>query len=148
MATEFHYFTGKCKWAMLKKPDEKYNNWKIDLYLDDDQIDKLNAIGLQNSQKEDADGKFYTFRRPTEFQTRDKTTRQLKIIPLNPPLILAKDKKTPMDVLIGNGSTVTMKLEVYDTQKGKGSRMIGVVVEDLVPFEGNGEMRDSTSLPF
>lgn len=48
------------------------------------------------------------------------------------------------NVLIGNGSDVTVAAEVYDTRFGKGMRLMGVQVHELVPYEGQEE----PELPF
>jgi hypothetical protein len=38
---------------------------------------------------------------------------------------------------IGNGSTVTAKLSIYDSKFGKGTRLEAVRVDEHVPYEGN-----------
>ena len=136
MATETVFVQGKSMWARTQRPDE-WGNWSLQLHLDNKSLEIVNKLieqGLKNRLKKDDDGYFMTFRRPTQKMMRGK------VIGFTPVEVLDKDGKTPIDVAIGNGSDVTLKLEVYQHGtpgggKAKAARLQGVRVDNLVPFE-------------
>ncbi len=127
MAQTMFYFTGIAKWAKLFEPDRKYKNYAIDIYLDKESLKRFRDSGLQSTLKKDDDGQFVTFRRATQKLIKDE------LVKFGPPEVLGKDNK-PINDFVGNGSKVTIKVLAYDTQKGKGSRLEAVRVDDLVPF--------------
>ncbi len=129
MSTKYLYFSGIIKWAKVRKPDEKYQNYTINLYLDSKSKETFDDSGLSLGFKNDEDGEFITFRRP------DAKLIKQELVHFGPPTVLGPDNK-PFDGLIGNGSKVTAKVAVYDTIKGKGHRLEIVRVDDLVVYEG------------
>lgn len=145
MAT--YYFTGKCNYAKVYKPDldfDKINSsWKIDLYMDDESWELFNDSGCQLKVKEDkkTGEKYVNFRRPTQKLIKDK------IETFKPPVVVDKTN-SPMTADIGNGSTVTVKVEIYNTRKGKGHTLEAVRVEELVPYEANKVVAPDEMVPF
>lgn len=129
MATNFIYLSGKAKWAKVRTPDEKYDNYTIDLYPSKESWGEFKASGMEVRPKKSEDGEFITLRRPN--------TKLIKgeVVTFGPPKVLNPDETT-FEGLIGNGSTVTLKVAVYDTMKGKGHRLEAVRVDDLVVYEG------------
>jgi len=127
MATVYKEFTGVCKWAKLKQPDN-YGHYTIDLYLNDEQLLDFKATGLGLRIREDEGGQYVRFRRPV--------TKLIKNQQVNfgPPTVIKDGKK--FDELVGNGSEVTVLVAIYDTQKGRGHTLEKVRVEKLVPYEG------------
>ena len=136
MTTATVYLTGEAHWAKLKKPDDKYNNWCIDLKLDEEGMLAFKKSGMQLKINE---GKI-KLRRPVQ--------RLIKgdLVKFDPPSLL-DENNDPLDVLVGNGSRVTCKVSVYDTQKGKGHRLDAVRVEDLVEYEKE-EIIGDIEVPF
>jgi hypothetical protein len=129
MSTKYIYLRGKVKWAMVRKPDEKYNNYKVNLYFDEASQKVFRESGLRLEAKNDEDGEFYTFRRPASKLIKGEAVN------FGPPKLLnADNSEFPDDKLVGNGSDVTIKVTVYDTVKGKGHRLEVVRVENLVEF--------------
>ena len=127
MATKTFFFTGTVKWAKVFKPDEKFEpQYSLQLFLDDDGWATWKASGLGGKVKEDEDGKYVTFRRKVAGPSWEPV--------LGPPKVTSADGK-PFEGLIGNGSTLTVKVDVYDTAKGKGHRLEGVRVDELVVYE-------------
>jgi hypothetical protein len=145
MATDIYYFKGTCKWAKVHKPDEKYGNYEINLYMDPKSWELFNKSGLRLETREDEDGEYICFRRPQRKLIKGD------LVEFDPPVVIFNDEKT--DKLIGNGSTVTIKVSVYDTQKGKGHRLEKVRVDELVEYAGGNspevhdDVLDNTS-PF
>ena len=127
MATTYHYFTGKTKWAKVRKPDPKYDNFQVPLYLDDASKAEFAKTGLRLRFKSDEDGEFVTFRRPVSKMFKDGETV------FGPPAVENPDG-TEFEGLIGNGSTLTVKVSVYDSAMGKGHRLEAVRVDELVEY--------------
>lgn len=140
MSTKHYYFTGTVKWAKVRKPDEKYNDYKINLYPDKESLNLIKESGVQVEPKEDEDGTFYTFRRKNTQLIKNKVEE------FGAPKVLNADN-TEYDGLVGNGSKITAKVAVFDTMKGKGHRLEVVRVEELVPYEPEGSTGGSFSMP-
>lgn len=141
-ATEYVYLSGKASWARTNTPDE-WGNWKITLHPDAKSLEivrDLQADGMKNQLKKDDDGYYVTFKRPTSKEFKGQ------IKPFNPPVVTKADGETPfIDGLIGNGSDVTITLEVYEHKtpgggKAKAGRLAAVRVDALVPYMGSRDM--------
>ena len=131
MSTKYMYFTGLCKWAKLQTPDE-YNGekkWKINVYLTKNEQKQFKESGLKLKLKEDDDGVYVTFSRPLEVKYPNGDVREFQA----PEVIDAE--LNPIDTLIGNGSTVTAKVEVFDSNFGIAHRLDKVRVDNLVKYE-------------
>jgi hypothetical protein len=132
LTTKHFYFTGKASWP--KVFSHYYDNyegqkkWKITLYPDKESIAALKEAGLRLRAKKDESGTSYTFSRPF---TKDING---EIIEFDPPTVLNADNTPFTEKGIGNGSTVTLKVSVFDTRMGKGHRLDTVRVEELVPY--------------
>jgi len=130
------YFEGPCKWAKIKDPDDYQGvkRWKIDQYLTKEGFKQLKESGLSLKIRQDDDGKYVSFSRSVEKEIKGE------VVKFDPPKILDKELNT-LDALVGNGSTVTTKIIVFDTAKGKGHRLEAVRVNELIEFipENQGE---------
>ncbi len=129
MSTQAYYFRGICKWAMVHSIDEKYNNYKVNLYMDDSSKELFASSGLQMTPKTDEDGEYVTFRRAASKSIKGETVNFGK------PKVLGVDT-LPTNDLIGNGSDVTIKVVAFDTLNGIGHRLEAVKVNMLIPYEG------------
>ncbi len=129
MSTQTYYFRGKCKWAMVHSMDEKYGNYKINLYLDDKSKELYATSGLRMEPKEDEDGEYIVFRRADTKQTKSGEVKFGK------PKVLDGYYEITTD-LIGNGSDVTIKVLAFDTVNGIGHRLDAVKIDTLIPYEG------------
>jgi hypothetical protein len=127
MATKYYYISGPTKWAKVFKPDDKYNNFQVPLYLNDSNMKLFKEMNLSLKVREDEDGTFVTFKRPM--------TKLIKgeAVTLGAPKVLDSSNQ-PLDKTIGNGSIVTLKVAVYDTIKGPGHTLESVRVEKLVEY--------------
>lgn len=130
------YFKGKAKWAnRLYVPDIEYKKWGLVLYPDPSSLEvirDLQAQGVKNVLKKDDDGYYISLGRPTEKVIRGK------VVPFSPPVVLGTDGN-PTTVPIGNGSDVTVKMEVYSHGtptggKAKAMRLQSVRIDNLVPY--------------
>lgn len=145
MASKFHFLTGYAAWCKADKPDDRYGNYTMDLFLDEGGRAEFDASGMRSEIKvadsdklpEELQGReFIKIRRDPDklFEGMDEKPKKL---------IMENGEYVPFDKKIGNGSFVTVKVCVYDSQRGKGHRWEAVAVETLVPFEGGDE-----DLPF
>ncbi len=122
---------GKSFYLQGVRPNELSGKYQMDISLDDTEVQKLKAIGVEVKNKDDARGNFVTLKRSAS--TKDGT-------PMAGPKIIDSDEvEIPAEVLIGNGSTVKVVTHKYDwTFKGKKGIGLGldvVQVLDLVPYE-------------
>jgi len=147
MSTQYFYLSGKAKWAKLFKPDEKYGNFQINVYLDEPSLSLFDKLGLQLQKRKDEEGTYVTFRRAP------KKLIKGELVDFGPPKVLDKDNN-PSEKLVGNGSEVTIKVATFDTVKGKGHRLDAVRVEKLVEYmptkteEGAAAAATSPAIPF
>lgn len=130
--TDTVFLQGKAKFARLHLPDQ-WGNYKITLYLSNASYEKFKELGVKNVVKKDEDGYFITLRRPLQKMMKGK------VVGLAPPSTVDKTGIPLRDVMIGNGSDVTVKLAYYSYntpqgEKGHAIRLEGVRVDNLVPY--------------
>lgn len=51
------------------------------------------------------------------------------------PEVIFEGKEWEADKMVGNGSHVTVVIDVYDSRMGKGTRLEGVRIDELVEFD-------------
>lgn len=140
MASQFLFFKGKCKWAHTNKPD-KYDKWSVVLYPIPEDLERIKKLkesvpgktGILNVIGKDEDGEYVKFARPQNKMMRGK------VVAFTPPQVLKPDGMPLTESLIGNGSDVTVKIEVYvyntpTKSKGSACRLETIRVDNLVPF--------------
>jgi len=123
--------TGKCKWAKVQSPDTQYTPcWSIDMILETDVAQELEKLGIP--VKTDKDGDMIIKVK------RNVTAKSGK--PNDPPEVV-DSAGNPFSSMIGNGSTVTVGMAVFDwTHAGKTGVtcfLNKVTVVDLVEFGGD-----------
>lgn len=137
MATKYLYLEGIAQWTKAKEPDEKYNNYSIDLYVTPEADANMKQSGAQLTRREDDKGVYYKIKRPHEGIVSGEKVEwgppAVRIVTGN-ELEPGVPETTPFDGLVGNGSKVTLKLAVYDTKKGKGTRWEALRVDELVEY--------------
>lgn len=130
--TDYVYLTGKIKWPRLVRPDPKFDNWGVNIYLDKKSQTAFDESGLQLSIKTDEDGEFIKVSRAVQKQIKGE------LVVFEAPKVIDKEGQALNGDTVGNGSRCTVKVAVFDTKKGKGHRLEAVQVLDLVPFEPKG----------
>lgn len=134
---------GKCAWARLIHVN-KYGNWSMRLYFDAPSLDKfksLQDIGILTRLHKDEENQYYAdFKRLPSKEYKDKFGASKKIN-FTPPIVLQRDGTSLHKDEIGNGSDVTLELEIYQYtipttggKKGKALRIHSVRVDNLIPF--------------
>ena len=148
MATSEIYLSGMCKWAKVHTPQNKYEStdkeWSINLYLDEVSKKAFDMSGLQLKKKEDEEGTFITLRRDVTKVINGDTLTFMK------PAVLDGEGQ-PVTDMIGNGSEVTCKVDVFNTAKGMGHRLQAVRIDELEPYEPHGIdslLNDPNDVPF
>lgn len=135
------YLSGIAKWAKLQKPDEKFDFYGLDLYLDDASIEKFDKSGLQLTKKTNEDGIFITLKRKPAALIKGE------LVKFGAPQVLTADNAAFAGI-VGNGSEVTCKVNVYDTAKGKGHRLEAVRVDNLIAVGGEDTDTPANGAPF
>lgn len=131
MATQTVYVSGVIhgpRWPRIRQDqmDTKFGeNFHCTIYPDEAGIHQIKASGSRVKKNEDEHGTFYKFSRPNKKDFKGKTEV------LGPPMVVDKDGN-PFSELIGDGSKITVKLSVYESAFGKGTRLEGVRVDELV----------------
>ena len=138
MATKIITVTGPVKWAhhLFKEGmDTKYGEkFTVTVYPDQKSTQLLKEVGYRGKFKEDEDGTFTKFSRDNVKQFSDRLET------LGPPKVVGPDgKEWDSNVAIGNGSTCSVSLEVFDSKFGIGSRIESVKVLKHVPYEKTDE---------
>lgn len=138
--SEFVILRGKAKYARTITPDQ-FGKWKILLYPDADSLDKvfdLQNRGIKNSIKKDAEGFNINISRPER-----KESAKGKVTTYKPPVVKDEAGNDLANVLIGDGSDVSVEIEVYSYPtptggRGTACRLNGIKVHTLVPYPNGG----------
>jgi hypothetical protein len=132
MATKSYSISGTCKWAKVHAPVDAFDKNKpkeytIDLYMNTENMDVFKQSESQLRVKEDDEGKFVRFRCPSQVMINGEE------VVFKPDVL--DENGVPTTEPIGNGSAVTITIDVYDTRMGKGTRLKKVEIDRLVPYE-------------
>ncbi len=133
MPTTEVYFKGKAKWAHTSKPD-KFGNYSVVLYPDDESLTKIRELKdgkppILNVVKKDEDGYNVKFSCP-----QNKTINgRVQVF----SVLVMDVNKNPVTALLGNGSDITIKCDLYTYRRGEGKaiRLKAIRVDNLVPYE-------------
>jgi hypothetical protein len=133
--------TGKIMWAKGLYVPQRFEDgplmYTFPFYPDDGSLaifeEMKKKYKLRNNIRSDDKGKFMVLRRP-----HDAREYEGKVIFEGgaPKVLNADGSPFDPDVIIGNGSKVSVLLEVYGTERTGGSRVEKVKVLELVPYEG------------
>lgn len=148
--TQLIELEGIANWAKVfefnKDKNEEFHGeggaYTLDVQLEKEELDKLTESGSRLKPKLGDDGISIRFKR--------KHIHPGGITDLGgPPKVVDADKNPfPEGTLIGNGSKVRVYVTVYDTKLGKGTRLEGVQVLDLVEYESENDGGGGVKLPF
>jgi len=149
MVTKVIELEGIADWPKLFESNRDTNEdfhgpggaYTINLQLEQDQLDILSKSGSRLKPKITEKG--------LEIKLRRKHTNATYPNLGGPPkLVDAEGNPWDTSVFIGSGSRVKCVAEVYETKIGKGTRLLGVQVLDLVAYEGDEEgSSDTKNLP-
>lgn len=141
--TDFIKVTGKVRWFFPSTANE-HGKWSHSMYLDEPSlavVRNLQGEGIKNVIKKDDDGWYCAFSRPTQLRTKRGIA-----IPLAPPEVLDENGH-PMDprILVGKGSSITTKLEVYEHGtpgggRAKAARWAATRIDSLVEYKPDRDL--------
>lgn len=149
MATEYHYWTGKVKWAKVWKQDPEYHNYTVDFFPDDPSVFK--DAGLSLEPKEGDYGTFYRIKRDHERMIKGEQ------VVFGPPKVFINtgqldDKGIPIvepfSKAIGNGSVVTVKVATFPAGRFIGHRLESIRVDEHVPYEKDPNVPKEATVDF
>lgn len=125
---------GKAKWAkVLGAPHDgyegKFKEWSIDVYVDDETVAKLKAVGLGPKLKDKGNGEYITFKRK-ELKKDGTPNQPIRVVDCGGENWNPKTK-------IGNGSTVNVNFALNEFKPGDfNANILSLQVWDLVAYEG------------
>jgi hypothetical protein len=126
---------GKAKWAkIIGEPvwgyENKHKEWSIDVYPEDESIERLKAEGLGEKLKDKGNGLYITFKRRDTKQ--DGTpTQPIRVVDHHGQAWDPKQR-------IGNGSVVNVNFAINEYGKNqKSANILSLQVWDLVKYEGS-----------
>jgi len=147
MASKTTYLdlTGTISWANgsfggLFTEDPKYGGYKVTMYPDPKSWEAYKKAGIRLKTHNDERGDYVVFRR--------RATQMMgnKLETFGPPKVFFSEGIEPTKD-IGNGSSATVSIEVFDTKNGLGHRLNRVVITDLVKYEStSGNQFDDSKL--
>ena len=130
----YEYVTGKAMWANITSPNTRFQPHKYGLTVltDADTASKLEGIGL-NQVKDRAGQAKYDEPAFTFSKRATKNDGEANVAPK-----LVNVDGESIDVSVGNGSEVVVKIKPYKNDFGQFAELMAVKVENLVEYvEGN-----------
>jgi len=126
----YEYVTGKAMWANITSPNTRFQPHKYSLTVltDADTAAKLEGIGL-NQVKDRAGQPKYD---EPAFTFSKRAANNDGVANAAPKLINVDGE--PIDVSVGNGSEVTVKIKPYKNDFGQFAELMAVKVENLVEY--------------
>lgn len=151
MASETYKIKGQAKWSKIfphyMDKNEDFHGpggaYTLDLIVDQEEKEAFTATGARTTPKVTEDGVTIKFKR--------KATHPSIAVFGGPPQVVDADSNDWDGTLLGHFSEVEVAYTVYDTKMGKGCRMEGVRIIELVelpPMEGDEGDGGSRKLPF
>ena len=126
----YEYVTGKAMWANITSPNTRFHPHKYGLTVltDVDTATKLEGIGLNQVRDRSGQPKYdepaFTF---SKRATRNDGTANAA------PKLVDTDGND-LDVSVGNGSEVIVKIKPYKNDYGQFAELMAVKVENLVEY--------------
>ena len=126
----YEYVTGKAMWANITSPNTRFQPHKYGLTVltDADTAAKLEGIGL-NQVKDRAGQPKYD---EPAFTFSKRAANNDGVANTAPKLINVDGE--PIDVSVGNGSEVTVKIKPYKNDFGQFAELMAVKVENLIEY--------------
>ena len=126
----YEYVDGKAMWANISTPNTKFEPHKYGIVVltDEDTATRLEGLGLSRTRTRDGKPKYdepaFSFSRNV---TRPDGTN-------NPAPKLVDEDGNHLDISVGNGSEVTVKIKPYTGKYGTFAELIAVKVTNLVEY--------------
>ena len=127
----YEYVTGKAMWAKITSPNTMFqpHKYSVTVLTDQDTATKLEGLGLTQLRDMSGQPKYdepaFTFSRRAEKNDGNA----------NPAPKLIDVDSQPLEVSVGNGSEITVKIKPYKNNFGSFAELIAVKVDNLVEYE-------------
>ena len=128
----YEYIEGKAMWANVSTPNTRFGDpkYQITVLTDTDTASKLEAQGLSQVRDRTGQPKYdepaFSFSRKVQVGTR-----------VNEAPKLVDAENNPLDVLVGNGSLVKVKIKPYQNNYGTFAELIAVNEEGEISYDVN-----------
>lgn len=133
MKKAYIYITGPISWFRLIPPgDAEFQRYTVSMELDAAAMEFLKPLNIKNKVRVSEDGKTsMIFSRPFSTKIGDH------VVALSKPRAYDNERKPIVgDVpMLGNGSVLTLKLEVIATKRGNMVRLDSYVIHSAVKFD-------------
>ena len=126
----YEYVKGKAMYANITSPNTRFepHKYSITVLTNSDTATKLEDLGLNQVRTRTGELKYeepaFTF---SKRASRNDGTA-------NPAPKLVDGDGNPMDVAIGNGSEVTVKIKPYKNNYGRFAELMAVKVDNLIEY--------------
>ena len=126
----YEYVEGKAMWANVSTPNTKFEPHKYGIVVltDEDTAIRLENAGLSRVRTRDGQAKYdepaFTF---------SKRAANNDGVANTAPKLINVDGE-PIDVSVGNGSEVTVKIKPYKNDFGQFAELMAVKVENLIEY--------------
>lgn len=135
-----YYMTGKAYWARIHKPDDKYGRFTMDFYPDDKSWKVYKSTGLSLKERESEHGTYIKLGVASVRLDKDGTAVKSTVLVLD-------ENNQPTKKEFGNGSDVTVKIEVFDAKNGTGHRLIAVRADKLIEYSNPKQVSENSLIP-
>lgn len=132
---KFIYLQGKSKFARNLISVDNFDKYSVSLCsMTPASYDLISALNVRNIIKKDEDGYSVKLSCPRSKMMKGKP------VFFEPPTIIDTDGITKKDLIIGDGSDITCKVQVYtykppgEQERKNAIRLASVRVDNLVPF--------------
>ena len=126
----YEYVTGKAMWANITSPNTRFQPHKYGLTVltDADTATRLEGLGLNQVRDRAGQAKYdepaFTFSKRAANNDGAANTA---------PKLVNSDGE-PIDVSVGNGSEVVVKIKPYKNDYGQFAELMAVKVENLIEY--------------
>ena len=126
----YEYVKGKAMWANITTPNTRFEPHKYGLTVltDTETASKLEVLGLNQVRSRTGEAKYDE----PAFTFSKRATKNDGSANVAPKLVDVDGNA--MDVAVGNGSEVTVKIKPYKNNYGRFAELMAVKVENLVEY--------------
>lgn len=130
---------GTAKWAKITgEPhwgyENKFKEWSIDVYIDEETAHRLEVEGLKDKIKDKGAGQYVSFKRK-ELNRDGEPNQPIRIVDDHGNILQDKDTEYKASK-IGNGSVVNVNFATNEYKKGEFSmNILSLQIWDLVRFD-------------
>ena len=126
----YEYVKGKSMYANITSPQTRYepHKYNITVLTDSDTASKLEELGLNQVRTRTGELKY----EEPAFTFSKRASRSDGSANTAPKLVDADGN--PMDITVGNGSEVTVKIKPYKNDFGNFAELMAVKVDNLIEY--------------